>query len=196
VVRRFSEAESCFKIKPKYRNGKLHSFCFEYEIHLHIDEINLLNFICETLSVGKVYARERSKSCSFVVGNEQGLRTLMEIFDRYTFNGIKLLDYTDFKEAFLSYFNRPRRLEEGLTDKLLKLKKSMNKSRVEFNMPKGHQIKITKYWLLGLIEGEGSFSLAKEKLRPDFQLLFTAAQKPLLIEIKKYLISNLVGGAA
>ncbi len=115
----------------------------------------------------------------------------MKIFDRYTFNGIKLLDYTDFKEAFLNYFNRPGRLDEDLINKLLKLKKNMNTGRVEFNLPKGHQIKITKYWLLGLIEGEGTFSLAKEKLRPNFQLLFTAAQKPLLIEIRKYLISNL-----
>ena len=187
----FSEAESCFKVKSKYRNGKLHSFSFEYEIHLHIDDLNLLKFICEILSVGRVYARESSKSCSFVVGNEEGIRSLMKIFDRYTFNGIKLLDYTDFKEAFLSYFNRPGRLDEDLIDKLLKLKENMNTGRVEFNFPKGHQIKITKYWLLGLIEGEGTFSLAKEKLRPNFQLLFTAAQKPLLIEIRKYLISNL-----
>jgi hypothetical protein len=79
----------------------------------------------------------------------------MKIFDRYIFNGIKLLDYTDFKEAFLSYFNRPGRLDEDLIDKLLKLKENMNTGRVEFNFPKGHQIKITKYWLLGLIEGEG-----------------------------------------
>nr|YP_009262061.1 LAGLIDADG endonuclease [Chrysoporthe austroafricana]AMX22136.1 LAGLIDADG endonuclease [Chrysoporthe austroafricana] len=187
----FSEAESCFKIKPKNRNGKLHSFYFEFEIHLHIDDIKLLRFICDTLGVGNVYAREKSNSCSFIVGNEEGLRTLINIFDRYTFNGIKLLDYIDFKEAFLIYFNRSGTLDDNLISSILKLKQGMNKGRVDFSLPKDHKINITKYWLLGLIEGEGSFSIAKSKLRPNFQILFTVAQKPLLVEIRKYLISNL-----
>jgi len=32
----FSEGEGCFKIKPKYRGdkSKVHSFSFEFEIHL------------------------------------------------------------------------------------------------------------------------------------------------------------------
>lgn len=187
----FSEAESCFKIKPKNRNGKLDSFYFEFEIHLHLDDLDLLRFICDSLGVGNVYAREKSNSCSFIVGNEQGLRTLINIFDHYTFNGIKLLDYIDFKEAFLNYFNRSGALDEALIRDILKLKQGMNKGRVDFSMPKDHRINITKYWLLGLIEGEGSFSITKSKLRPNFQLLFTVAQKPLLVEIRKYLINNL-----
>ncbi|GKB03143.1 putative GIY-YIG homing endonuclease, partial [Tanacetum coccineum] len=110
--RGFSEAESCFKIKPKNpslawragllrcRNGKLHSFYFEFEIHLHLDDLDLLRFICDTLGV----------------------------------------DYVDFKEAFFNYFNRSGTLDEGLIRDILKLKQ---------------------------------------------------AQKPLLVEIRKYLISNL-----
>jgi hypothetical protein len=106
-------------------------------------------------------------------------------------NGIKLLDYKDFKEAFFLYFDRIGSLNEDLISKILNLKEGMNKGRTEFNMPDNHQIKITDYWLLGLIEGEGTFSIAREKLRPIFQLLLTAAQRPLLEEIKNYLINNL-----
>lgn len=53
----FSDGEGCFKIKPKYRTdkSKVHSFYFEFEIHLHLDEQNLLNCIANTLGVGKVY---------------------------------------------------------------------------------------------------------------------------------------------
>jgi hypothetical protein len=80
------------------------AFPFEYEIHLHIDDLNLLKFICEILSVGRVYARESSKSCSFVVGNEEGIRSLMKIFDRYTFNGIKLLRLYRLQRGFLKLF--------------------------------------------------------------------------------------------
>lgn len=187
----FSEAEACFKIKPKNRDGKLHSFYFEFEIHLHIDDLKLLRFICDTLGIGNVYTREKSNSCSFIVGNEEGIRALINIFDCYTFKGIKLLDYLDFKKAFLCYFDRTGTLDDSLKDYLLKIKQGMNKGRIEFSMPKNHQIEITKYWLLGLIEGEGSFSLSKAKLRPNFQLLFTASQKPLLVAIKEYLLSSL-----
>lgn len=88
---------------------------------------------------------EKSNSCSFIVGNEQGLRTLINIFDCYTFNGIKLLDYIDFKEAFLKYFNRSGTLDEDLIRDILKLKQGMNKGRVDFSMPKDHRINITKY---------------------------------------------------
>ena len=69
----FTEAEGCFKVKPKYRDGKsiVHSFYFEFEIHLHIDEIDLLYFINSILGIGKVYKRESSNSCSFIIGNEK-----------------------------------------------------------------------------------------------------------------------------
>lgn len=187
----FSEAEACFKIKAKKRMGKLHSFYFEFEIHLHIDDIELLRIIRDILGVGIVYAREKSNSCSYIVGNEEGLRILIDIFDRYTFNGIKLLDYIDFRYAFLLYFDRNGTLTNELIAKILHVKVGMNKGRVNFSMPSDHVVNITKYWLLGLIEGEGSFSLARSKLRPNFQLLFTEAQKFLLEEIRNYLISNL-----
>lgn len=141
----FSEAESCFKIKAKNRNDKLHSFYFEFEIHLHIDEIELLRLIRDILGVGIVYARDKSNSCSYIVGNEEGIRILMDIFDRYTFNGIKLLDYNDFRAAFLLYFDRSGTLTKDLIAKILSLKAGMNKGRVNFSMPSDHVVNITKY---------------------------------------------------
>jgi len=65
-----------------------------------------LNYICDSLGVGNVYLREKSSSCSFVVGNEKGIRILLDIFDKYQLNGIKLLDYLDFKKAVVLYFDR------------------------------------------------------------------------------------------
>ena len=43
----FTEAEGCFKFKPRYRDDKIISFQFEFEIHLHIDDFELLNNIKE-----------------------------------------------------------------------------------------------------------------------------------------------------
>jgi hypothetical protein len=189
----FVEAEGCFKIKPKYRGSKLkvHSFYFEFEIHLHIDDKNLLDEICYSLGVGKVYASEKRSSCSYVVGNEEGIRVLIDILDKYTLNGIKYLDYVDFRKAFILYFDRIDTLTDEIRAEILKIRSNINTSRTDFSMPLEHRVKITPYWLLGLIEGEGSFYLNRDPIRPGFQILMTASQEPLFIEIKKYLKDEL-----
>lgn len=51
----------------------------------------------------------------------------------------------------------------------------MNKKRTKFNLPLNH-IKISPYWLLGFIEGEGSFYLNRSKLTPTFSLSLTQIQ--------------------
>lgn len=188
----FTEAEGCFKFKPRYRNGKIISFQFEFEIHLHIDDFNLLDSIKNTLTMGNVYANHSRYSCSFIIGNEKELRELIKLFDGFPLNGVKFLDFMDFKEAFLLYFSREGTISEDLIKKLLKLKEGLNRGRVDFTMPLNHKINITGHWLLGLIEGEGSFSMTRgSRLRPCFQILFTASQKPLLESIKLFLINNL-----
>ena len=188
----FTEAEGCFKFKPRYRNGKIISFQFEFEIHLHIDDIELLNRIKENLNIGNVYDNSSRNSCNFVVGSEKELRLLINSFDGFPLKGIKLLDFLQFKEAFLLYFNREGAIKEDLIENLLKLKEGLNRGRVDFTMPQNHQINITGYWLAGLIDGEGSFSMTRgSQLRLCFQLLFTANQKSLLEAIKVFLMNNL-----
>lgn len=54
-------------------------------------------------------------------------------------------------------------------------------------------IRITPYWLLGLIEGEGYFSVSTSNtLKTSFYLSLTSAQTPLVSAIKYYLIANLI----
>jgi hypothetical protein len=48
-------------------------------------------------------------------------------------------------------------------DKIIQLKNTMNSKRENFVMPSFQSIRITPYWLLGLIEGEGSFCLNDPK---------------------------------
>jgi hypothetical protein len=58
----------------------------------------------------------------------------------------------------------------------------MNTQRTNFELP---QVNISKSWLLGFIEGDGSFSLNRKNLDPVFSIKLTVYQLPLLIEIKK-----------
>jgi hypothetical protein len=63
----------------------------------------------------------------------------------------------------------------------------MNTQRINF---KPSQVNISKSWLLGFIEGDGSFSLGRTAMEPVFSIKLTESGLPLLIEIKKYLENN------
>ena len=65
---------------------------------------------------------------------------------------------------FLDAFFKKGILDSNIKDKNLSLINSMNKKnkRNNFIQSPNHNIKITPYWLLGLIEGEGSFCVTKK----------------------------------
>jgi len=64
----------------------------------------------------------------------------------------------------------------------------MYTKRESFEMPAPHAIRITPYWLLGLIEGESSFSLNDPKtMGISFSLALIHAQYPLINAIKHFI---------
>ena len=67
----------------------------------------------------------------------------------------------------------------------------MNNNRINFNFPKDHNIVISDYWLLGLIEAEGSFYLDRIKFQPAFIMGLSQIQRPVMEKIKEYLENNL-----
>nr|YP_009663731.1 hypothetical protein [Dactylella tenuis]QCW06868.1 hypothetical protein [Dactylella tenuis] len=185
----FSDGESNFSIVPQYdKNGKINKFSFRFTIGLHIDDKNVLIYIQKSLGVGYIY--ENDKECKFIVSDKEGIIKLINIFDNYNLNTTKYLDYLDFKKAFNLYHNKNEVLTEELIDKLIKLKNGMNSNRTNFDMPVNH-IKITAYWFLGLIEGEGSFNLWRSDLVPVFSIVLTEHQSPVIVKIKEFLIENL-----
>jgi hypothetical protein len=132
-----------------------------------------------------------AEECRFTVSDKEGIEKLITIFDLFNLNTTKHLDYLDFKSAFILYHSRAGLVTPELTEELVNLKNRMNTSRTNFNFPADHVIKITKHWLLGLIEGEGSFNLFREGLYPNFSLVLTERQHAVVIKIKEYLANNL-----
>jgi len=128
----------------------------------------------------------------------EGTSVLISIFDKYNLNSTKYLDYVDYKTAFYLYQTRDKNLlksskvlSEELASKLLELKNGMNTKRTNTIMPVGHEIVITKIWLLGYIEGDASFFISRTDLDPTFSISASEEQLPLFYKIKEFLENSL-----
>ena len=145
----FADAESSFNIVPKREKGYVNRFSFMFVIGLHQDDLDALKSIQTNLNIGHV--RVNKDECKFVVSDKEGIKKLIDIFDKYTLNttwrpnGVwPPLDYLDFKKAFNLYYGREGYLTEELKDQIEKFQGGMNTMRTNFNMPKYHEINITK----------------------------------------------------
>lgn len=143
---------------------------------MHIDDLNTLNYIKSKLNIGNEVA-VYGNSCKFTVTHRKEIQKLIFIFDKYNLNTSKYLDYLDFKKGFLLYYGNNEIDKRILIDQLLILKNGMNSNRIDFNFPSEHKIVICRYWLLGLIEAEGSFHLYRSKFQPFFNLSLTKVLK-------------------
>ena len=189
----FTDAEGCFFIVPSPgKNKKItSSFAFMFKISLHRDDEMVLRYISDKLGVGGV--RLYKDECIFSVTDRKGVASLIDIFDKYNLNTTKYSDYLDFKEAFLFFINRSKDLNPELVNsKILSLKNKMNTNRIHFERPMGSEINITKSWLLGFIEGDGSFFLRRDNIVPTFAIELTGVQQiPVMLGIRGFLENSL-----
>jgi hypothetical protein len=188
----FSDAESSLIINPSLKKDKvtISSFSFMFKIALHKDDEGVLRYISSKLGIGKV--RLYQNECIFNVAHKEEIKLLISIFDKYNFNTTKYLDYLDFKKAFHLYFNRDKALKaEAVKYEILDLKNKMNTNRVNFVRPENCKVIITKSWLLGFIEGDGSFFVRRDTLIPVFCIELTGVQHYVLLKIKEFLEDSL-----
>lgn len=169
------------------KTNKIEGFSFKFTIGLHRDDAGALNIIKSKFGMGKIYSYNDKQIV--VVTKIEDINKLISIFSKYTLNTSKYLDFLDFKLAFTLYHNREK-LTDALISRILELKNNINTKRIKFNMP-GNHVFITKSWLLGFIEGDGSFSLERASFEPVFSIKLSETQLPLLLKIKEYLENNL-----
>lgn len=178
----FIDGEGHFYINQKTKT----SFSFRFEIHLHIDDLALLNYVCKTLGIGKVYIYK--DKCTFVVSKLKEIQIIIDLLRKNSLNSIKLLNFIDSKKAFELYTNNDKVIVD-ITKEIINLKNGMNSKRTEFKMPNFYKPLITKYWLLGFVEGEGSFSVIRKSNK--FELVFSISQSTkddvLMNAIKEFL---------
>ena len=188
----FTDAEGCFIINPFLKKNELSisSFVFMFKITLHKDDEKVLRIIKDRLRIGGV--RLYKDECIFTITKQKEIAILISIFDKFNLNTSKYLDYLDFKEAYFLYFDRgPNLNPDSIKDRILGFKKNMNTNRILFDRPENSKIVITKSWLLGFIEGDGSFFLRRDNLTPVFSIENTAVQLPVMLKIKEFLEASL-----
>ena len=138
-----------------------------FRIRLHKDEINVLTKIQEFLSVGRVIIE--GNSSVFIISNVKDLiNILFPLLDKYNLYTSKWLDYIDFKKVvyFLSK-SETTRLSLSELEKIQNIISNMNSGRTEYNYSLIPKITVNPFWLLGFIEGEGTFGY--KNLSPFFQ---------------------------
>lgn len=191
----FSDAESSFIVhKVLDKNGNISKFSFMFAIELHIDDLHTLEFIKNKLGFGNI--RIYKDKCIFTVSDKQGVYELISIFYKFNLNTTKYFDYLNFKKAFILYHERPSNIKiaesKELIQNLLEIKGNMNKNRkIVTSEDYTGKINITKSWLLGFIEGDGSFFISRTDIEPVFSIELSEEQYPVLLKVKEFLENNL-----
>lgn len=186
-----SDGEGCFYMAEKRNlNSQKVRFSFYFKIALHIDDRKVLEYIHKTLNLGNVSINSKGDEFKFVVSKTEELIKIIAIFDKHTLNTSKYLNYMDWRKAFLLYNNRDQ-LNDELVSEILKIKNQMNNSRTNYIFPAEHQIRITSYWLLGFVEGEGSFNVSRKKMEPAFVVALNDKEFPVIRKIREFLLENL-----
>lgn len=182
----FTDAEATFQIR--IHNNVI---SFNYSISLHIDDKETLEFIKEKLNCGSVYI-SGNKAIYYLSKLADLNNNLIPYLEKFPLNGIKYLDYLALKEAITIKLNKSLSNDKKL-ELITELKNSMNTKRENFDMPSFHSINITHYYLLGLIEGEGTFCLNDFKnMGVSFSIALTSAQAPLMYAIKNFIDSYMI----
>ena len=118
--------------------------------------------------MGKVSVH--GSNCLFSITNIRDMQNvLLPLLDNYNLFTTKWLDYLDIKlmVTFLSSTNTTR-VSNTKLEWANSIKNNMNSSRTVFNYSLIPTLKVNPYWLLGFIEGEGSFGF--KNLSPYFQI--------------------------
>jgi hypothetical protein len=144
-----------------------------FQLNLHKKDIKILEAVQKTWGVGKIY-KHGQDSFMYRVSSLNNLRVITNHFDNYPLITQKLADYLLFKQSIDLIQKKLYLTEQGLL-KLVGIKSVLNwglseKFKETFpNMipvvrPKVNISEIKDvYWLIGFVEGEGSFMVIIQK---------------------------------
>ena len=134
----FTDSEGSFMIERR-----LDSYLFKFQIHLHIDDIEVLYFIQKTLGVGRV-SPNGVASAIFRVRKQEDVAKIIDIFSKYPLNTFKFLNFLDFKRGFEIYTSSKQKTSK-IIQEVETIRCNMNSQRSNFSLPVSYKVRITPY---------------------------------------------------
>ncbi|AOW08016.1 hypothetical protein YALI1_M00390g3 (mitochondrion) [Yarrowia lipolytica] len=162
---------------------------YEVGIELHIRDIQLLYKIKQILGVGIIKTYKRSKNlnetyeyCRYNIRNKKHLKdVILPIFDKYPMLTNKKYDYMRFKHHLIN----GTIYSENLEDYKRPLETEISTEAINNIL----NIDYLPYWLIGFIEGEGSFSSYLNKDQRECSFEVSQTNSKLIIEAFPPLLS-------
>lgn len=191
--RGISDGEASFHINLKHKDGSIVRAEFRFNIQLHKDDEPLLLYIKNRLGFGtvKVYGN----AVRFSVDAKENLLKIIKIFWDRKLNTSKYLNFLAWKEAFeisSDFRSKPKvkrdEIKANVLFKVKQLKDLFNTNRKDFKLPEDHSISITPYWLLGFVEGEGSFYMQKSQYVIRFEIGQSIVDQKVMLAIQGFLL--------
>lgn len=137
-----------------------------FRITLHIDDIEVPFKIKKFLNVGHIEIRK--DSCVFIIRKTSDLMdVIIPLIDKNKLHTSKYLDFLDFKACVTFIYKQGSVVKFQDLEWIKICIKGMNLGRTEIKPSLLPEIPLNKIWLLGFIEGEGTFGL--KALVPYFQ---------------------------
>lgn len=157
---------------------------FTFQIGLHKDDLDVLEYIMNTLKCGHI-SKSNNKINYFVNDLNSLLYIIIPIFNYVNLNSSKFHHYNLFRQA-VELKNNNKSLSDTNKLKIIKFKKEMQRMSDKW-IPNSisDKIRITKFWLIGFIDGEATFSTNKSK--PRFKLENHIKELELFNKIRDFL---------
>ncbi len=121
----------CFHINVSESNSHKigHKVQLIFLITQHSRDYLLMNSIIQYLDCGNVYLNSKRNTIEFKVHKLRCiLKKIIPFFDKYTIDGVKLLDYADFCRVASLMSDKTHLTSEGL-EQIRLIKTNMNKGR-------------------------------------------------------------------
>lgn len=183
----FNDAEGNFQVFPKKRvlkSGEISSYSVghSYHLSLHSRDAVLIKDIQQKLgNVGVIYEYKNKPDCRLAVGDRKSLLSLFDtVFDVYPLlANNQSMRYNLLKNVIINEVKKFQTLEEFNKYKSEYL--ASNNNQIDLiDLYKSGKLEIDN-WIIGFINGEGSFYLNKGKC--NFYIEHTDRQ---LLELIKY----------
>ena len=115
-----------------------------FSICLHIDDVAALEYIKNTLQIGRVNSYKKHNIATFNISSRKEIEIILAIFSKYNLNTSKHLNFLAFKQAFTIYTEDNKEDREKVKTNIDSIKGDMNKLRRDFSMPNNHKVLVTE----------------------------------------------------